>query len=190
MAKKIGTCRCTFGGLRQDFATGDIEMILKVHKDSKAKSKKIAESAKDIDLTLSLEKYTEKRSLDANAYFWALAGKLAAVLNISMEDIYRQYVRNIGDNFEIIPVRDDAKERWIKNWSSKGIGWICEDLGSSKLLGYSNIICYFGSSTYDTHQMHCLTQLIVQDCKDQSIETKTPHELELLMNEWAEKQTG
>lgn len=190
MAKKIGSCRCTFDGLRQDFITGDMEMVFKIHKDSKSKAKNIADKARDIELTASLEKYSEKRSLDANAYFWTLAGKLAAVLNISMEEIYREYIKGIGDNFEIVPVRDDAKERWMKNWSSKGIGWICEDLGTGKIPGYSNIICYYGSSTYDSHQMYRLTEMLIYDCKEQGIETKTPRELELMMNEWAEKQAG
>lgn len=190
MARKIGTCRGTFAGLRQDFITGDMEMVFKIHKDSKPRAKKIADDSKGLDLTVSIEKYAEKRSLDANAYFWLLAGKLAAVLNISMEEIYREYIKGIGDNFEIVPVRDDAKERWIRNWNIKGIGWVCEDLGTGKIPGYSNVICYYGSSTYDSHQMFCLTQLLIQDCKEQGIETKTPDELARLCDEWAEKQAG
>jgi len=190
MAKKIGTFRCTFSGLRQDFTTGDMEMVFKVHKDSKQKIKKIADDARELDLTISIEKYAEKRSLDANAYFWTLAGKLAAVLNISMEEIYREYIKGIGDNFEIVPIRDDAKERWIKNWSSKGIGWVCEDLGTGKIPGYSNIICYYGSSTYDSHQMYRLTEMLIFDCKEQGIDTRTPEEIVRSCNEWAKKQAG
>jgi len=190
MATKIGTCRCTFEGLRQDFATGNIEMTLRVHSDSKSNAKNIADRAKDLDLTLSLEKYTNKRSIDANSYFWLLTGRLAAVLNISMEEIYREYIKSIGDNFEIVPIRDDAKERWTKNWNAKGIGWICEDLGTGKIPGYSNIICFFGSSTYDSHQMYRLTEMVIHDCKEQGIETLPPDKVELMMNEWSEKQAG
>ena len=188
MAKKLGSCRCTFGGLRQDFATGDIEMVLKIHKDSKASSKKVACEAKNLDLTISLEKYAEKRSLNANSYFWLLCGKLAAVLNIGMEEIYREYIKNIGDNFEIVSVPNDGKERWIKNWNDRGIGWICEDLGVCDKYDDSNIICYYGSSTYDSHQMYLLTEMLIFDCEEQGIETLPPDKLEMMLHAWHEKQ--
>ena len=86
-----------------------------------------------------LKVHREKRSLDANAYFWVLAGKLSAKLNISVIEVYRQYIREIGDNFEIVPIRDDAKAIWIKNWQSRGLGWVCDDLGASKLDGYLDL---------------------------------------------------
>lgn len=191
MAKKIGTCQCEFSGLRQDFVTGNMEMVLRIPNDfeSKQKAKLIADQAANIEkLTISLEKYAEKRTIDANAYFWTLAGKLSAILNIPSIEIYREYIKGIGDNFEIVPIRNDAKKRWMDNWSSKGMGWICEDLGEGKIPDYSNIICYYGSSTYDSHQMYRLTELLIFDCKEQGIETLPPHKVELMMNEWAEKQ--
>lgn len=125
--------------------------------------------------------HRERRSLDANSYFWLLAGKLAAKTRIPLDSIYRQYVKDIGDNFEIIPVRNDAVEKWMLNWSGRGLGWVCEELGKSKLDGYTNVICYYGSSTYDTCQMSRLISLVVDDCKDQDIETLTPKELSLMI---------
>lgn len=134
----------------------------------------------DADLKI----HREKRSLDANAYFWVLAGRLAAKLHISTVEVYRQYIREIGDNFEIVPIRDDAKLSWIKNWQSRGLGWVCDDLGRGKIDGYSNIVCYFGSSTYDTKQMSCLIDLAVCDCKDQGIETLPPDKLDAMKLDW------
>lgn len=127
-----------------------------------------------------------KRSLDANAYFWVLCGKLAAVLKLPKDEVYRSYIKEIGDNFQIVPIRDDAKETWIRNWSCKGLGWVCEELGSSKLDGYTNVVCYFGSSTYNTNQMSCLIDMVVQDCKDQGIETATPDEIAKMKARWAD----
>ena len=125
-----------------------------------------------------------KRSLDANALFWVLCNKLSAKIRIPTQTIYKQYIRDIGDNFEIIPIRQDAVEQWIKNWQSRGIGWICEDLGTSKLSGYTNVLCYYGSSVYDTAQMSRLIDLVVQDCKDQGIDTATPDEIERIKSLW------
>jgi hypothetical protein len=131
-----------------------------------------------------LKPHRKKRSLDANAYFWLLASKLATKIHVPVKTIYRQYIKDIGDNFEIVPVRNDAKDTWIKNWEDRGIGWICEELGPSKIDGYTNVVCYYGSSVYDTAQMSRLIDLVVQDCKDQGIQTETPEEIEKLKSLW------
>lgn len=131
-----------------------------------------------------LKEHKKKRSLDANAYFWTLCGKLSAKLNLPKEDIYRTFIKDVGDNYEVIPVRDDAVEKWIEAWQGKGIGWVCEVLGQSKLPGYTNVITYYGSSSYTSDQMCRLTNLCVDECKLQGIETMTPQELSLLLEEW------
>ena len=133
-----------------------------------------------------IKRRRQKRSLDANAYFWLLCGKLAAVTGISKNEIYRQYIREIGDNFEIIPVRSDAAGQWKKIWDSRGDGWLCISLGTSKLAGYINLCCYYGSSTYDTVQMSRMIDMIVQDCKDQGIETAPPDEIARMKARWAD----
>ena len=76
MAKIIGSLSCTFGGLRQDFSTGEMELVLKLDKDEKNNAKLLADSARGVDLTLTLEKRTKKRSLDSNSYFWQMAGRV------------------------------------------------------------------------------------------------------------------
>lgn len=128
-----------------------------------------------------LKEHREKRSLDANAYAWVLLGKLASKLNIPKEEVYRQIIKEVGDNYEILPIRDDAVDKWIFAWEEKGIGWCCDILGKSKLEGYTNVITYYGSSTYDSKQMSDFISLIVQECKEQDIETATPRELALLL---------
>ena len=132
-----------------------------------------------------LKEYRQKRSLDANAYAWVLLGKLANKVGLPKEDVYRELIRDVGDNYEILPIRNDAVDKWISNWRRKGIGWVCDILGESKLDGYTNVITYYGSSTYDSKQMSTLINLIVDECKQQGIETMTPGELALLMDGWA-----
>lgn len=131
-----------------------------------------------------LKEYRKRRSNDANAYCWTLIGKLAAKLNLPKEDVYRHFIKDVGNNYEILPIRDDAVEKWISNWQKKGIGWVCDILGDSKLEGYTNVITYYGSSTYDSKQMSDFIKLIVHECESQGIETMTPQELSLLMGGW------
>ena len=140
----------------------------------------------DGDFELAIDKVKAKRSNDANRYFWELVGQLSEKVNVSPEEIYRTYIKDIGGNYEVLPIRDDAVETWIKNWRSRGIGWQCEIIGESKLRGYTNVICYYGSSTYNTRQFSRLIEMCVEDCKAQGINTMSPTELQSLMANYKE----
>lgn len=139
---------------------------------------------KDKELNLKLSKYRSCRSKDSNAYFWELCGKLAAKIHISPQDIYRILIKEVGNNSVVLPIKTEAVDTWVKNWESRGIGWVCDIIGESKKTpGYTNVITYYGSSVYDSSQMHRLISLIIQECKNQNIETATPKELALLLEE-------
>ena len=142
------------------------------------------EDDKEYELTIS--NAVKKRSNDANRYFWELVGKLSEKINVSPEDIYRTYIKDIGGNYEVMPIREDAVDTWIKNWRSRGIGWQCDIIGESKLRGYTNVICYYGSSTYNSKQFSRLIEPCIEDCESQGIETMTSTELESLMTNYKE----
>ena len=76
-----------------------------------------------------LKEYKQKRSLDSNAYAWVLLGKLQDKLHIPKEDIYRDLIKNIG-SFEIIPIKNEAVERFRQAWSNHGLGWVTETMKS------------------------------------------------------------
>lgn len=67
-----------------------------------------------------------------------------------------------------------------------GIGWTT-DTFPSKIDGCTNVVLYYGSSTYDKAQMQRLTELIVNECEAQGIETRTPDELANLLSLWEGK---
>lgn len=115
-----------------------------------------------------------------------LCGKLSAVIRVSPEQIYRELIKGVGDNYVIVPVREDASDTWIANWGAGRLGWVC-DVMDSKLEGYVNIRCFYGSSVYDTAQMSRLIHLLVDECKENGVETLTPEELERMCSAWGEK---
>ena len=131
-----------------------------------------------------LKEHRKKRSLDANSYAWVLLGKLANRVGLPKEEVYREFVKDVGNNYEVLPIRNDAVDKWVSNWRERGVGWVCDILGDSKLDGYTNVISYYGSSTYDSLQMSRLINLIQEDCKQQGIDVMTPAELALLMDSW------
>lgn len=137
----------------------------------------------DKEYTLTIKERKQKRSLNSNSYAWTLIDKLAVKTGIGKTDIYRQYIKEIGGNNDILCVVDRAVERFRQNWESKGLGWLTETM-PSKIEGCTNVIVYYGSSTYNTEQMSRLINLIVQDCKENDIETLTPAEISRMCTEW------
>lgn len=136
---------------------------------------------KNYDVTI--KEHRERRSLDANAYCWTLLDRLAAALRIKKEDLYRQYIQDIGGNSETVCVQEKAVGKLVDGWKHNGIGWQAETI-PSKIPGCVNVTLYYGSSTYDAAQMSRLIDLVVQDCKDQGIETLPPYKLAALMEDW------
>ena len=143
------------------------------------------EELKEDKLSVEIKKYRNKRSLDANAYMWVLISKLEEKVNIPKDIIYKDAIRNIGV-YEVIPVKNEAVDRFIEAWTKNGLGWVCETT-KSKLEGYTNILAYYGSSTYNTAEMSRLIDLIVQECKQLDIETMSKSELDSLIESWDTK---
>ena len=152
--------------------------------DSKEAARFCNEMKQGEKYTVEIKRHRKRRSLDANSYFWVLCGKLAAKLGLPKEEVYRSLIKDVGDNFVIVPIKNEAVDKWVENWQSKGLGWVCDIVGESKLDGYTNVISYYGSSTYDTKQMSTLISLTTEECRMQNIEVMTPQELSLLLEEW------
>lgn len=140
---------------------------------------------RESDVDVTVKKHRKKRSLDANAYAWALLDKLAAHYGVAMEKVYRQEIQSIGGVSEVLCLRENAAATFCRSWERNGIGWMT-DTGPSKLKGCVNVTVWYGSSVYDTEQMSRLIDAIVQDCRDAGIETMTPRELDALVSRWGE----
>lgn len=133
-------------------------------------------------LTVSVKPYREKRSLSQNSYMWILLDKLAAKLRLTKEEVYRAIIQDYGV-FEVLPIRNEAVERFIQEWRKRGIGWICEDLGESKLNGYTRLMVYYGSSSYNSAEMARVIDAVLQACRDQGIQALSASEFLLLQND-------
>lgn len=169
-------------GANIDFRTNKPQLTFEVNElnDFKLLVDELKDKPK---LSIEVKQYRARRSLDANAYFFVLADKVAERLNTTKIDVYRNCIKEIGGVSEIVCVKDDAVEKLREAWGEKGIGWQT-DTFPSKLQGCTNVILYYGSSTYDTAQMSRLIENIIQDCKDLGIETATPDEIAYMLSLW------
>jgi hypothetical protein len=140
-------------------------------------------SCDDKQYTLEIKEKKKKRSLDSNSYFWVLCGRLAEKTKIPRTDIYRSYIREIGGNSDLLCIQDIAVEHFCKMWEVGHIGRFT-DLLPSKLDGCTNVVVYYGSSDYDQPTMSRLIDMVVQDCKENGIETLTPAEIAAMYSAW------
>ena len=152
-------------------------ICLRLPFDSRQKARDFVLNQKEEKYTAVLKEQKAKRSLDQNGYFWVLCNKLSEVLKTPPKDIYRKYIKDVGGNYEVTPIKAEAVKRWIEIWESKGDGFVAVDMGESKINGYHNIRNYYGSSTYDKAQMSRLLDLIIADCDENGIVTLTPEEI-------------
>ena len=138
---------------------------------------------KDNPVNVEIKKASAKRSRDANAFAWVLIDKIAEKMRISKVEVYRNAIREIGGVSEMVCVQDKAVERLREGWQKNGIGWQTETM-PSKLPGCTNVILYYGSSTYDTAQMSRLLDLIIQEAEQLGIPTLRD-EADALLGKWA-----
>ena len=138
----------------------------------------------DRDYDVSVKKRQNKRSKDANAYCWVLISKIAENQKLSITEVYKRLIQEMYV-YDLVPIRTDAVDRWIENWRSRGLGWVCEDLGESKKTpGYHIIKCHYGSSTFTASEMATFIDIIIQECKQLDIEHLTSREIEELKQTW------
>ena len=169
--------------IAMSYATGKPMLTFEVN-EGESTLRNIYEELKTAEkLTIKVGKYTKKRSLDANAYAWVMISRLAERLNIPKTDIYRQAIKEIGGNSDVVCILDKAVDSLCDGWQRNGIGWLTETF-PSKLDGCTNVTLYYGSSTYDTAQMSRLINNIVEECRQLGIETKSKEELDSLLGAW------
>lgn len=129
--------------------------------------------------TVEIKEYRQKRSLDANAYAWVLIDKIAAAVGLPKTEVYRNAIKELGGVSDTVCVMDAAVDALCNGWSHNGLGWVTETL-PSKIKGCTNVILYYGSSTYDSKTMSRLIDGLIEDARNMGIETMTPQELERL----------
>lgn len=128
----------------------------------------------------------KKRSLDANAYFWLLADKIAKSINITKEAVYWHIIREVGVFDTVSFPGDDAEkataamERFKQNWRQNGLGWLTVTVDKERRI----VQAFYGSSRYNTQEMAALIDRTVQIAKEMGIETLTPEELSRMKEDW------
>lgn len=183
-------CRGKITAIAQDFETKGILVTLSL---SDAPVQALQALKGTGELAVSLKRYRKKRSRDANAYFHLLVGKLADSLRISKIRCKNIMIGRYGQMDFIdgqpvmvntnIPVPDMLEQ---ENLHCVPCGGKTEENGPYT---YSYYV-YRGSHTYNTEEMSILIDGVVQEAREQGIETATPDEIERLKSLWKGGKNG
>lgn len=144
---------------------------------------------------LILKPWRKHRSLDANAFAWSLIGKITEELQTreprsgwTRTEVYRKAIKEIGGVSTIVCCQDKALDRLCTGWEHNGLGWMTETTASA-LPGCTNVILYYGSSTYDTAEMSRLINYLIQDAENLGIPTMlTDEDKTKMLDKWSKRK--
>ena len=167
--------------ISNDYITGELNITFSVNEKSTIMPE--YEKLKDCEkLRIEAKKYRNRRSLDANAYLWVMLQKLAEALKSDKWSIYLQMLKRYGQ-FTYIVVKPGAVEGVKKQWRE------CEEVGEVDVNGTKAVqmLCYYGSSTYDAKEFSILLDGVISEAKDLGIETLPSEELERMMEQYGKQ---
>ena len=129
-------------------------------------------------LSISIDKYREKRSLDANAYAWLLIGKIADCVGASKDEIYLELLKRYGQTY-VDKVKHEDVELFKRDHK------YCEEhesLEAEEKAQYFRV--WVGSSHYNTKEMSIFIDGIVSEAEELDIPTKTPNQIAEMVSLW------
>ena len=168
----------------KDWSTGQYHITFTVNEPSVLNQ---VSGLKDIELGVEAKKHREKRSLDANGYYWKLVEKMAEKLHVSKNFMHNKLLRRygqremIGDKVALVVIPDtenasrDADE--AETFHIKPTSEVKEGKDGKM---YRTYVMIRGSRTYDSYEMSKLIDGCVYEAKQLGIETLTPDELRLM----------
>lgn len=132
------------------------------------------------DKKYEVKEYKEKRSLNANNYYWELVTQLGNVLGMDKEWLHFLLLQKYGQSEMISVVAEVDMKDYLKYYTEAG-----ESILNGKTFKHYKV--YKGSSEMDSKEMSILIHGLVDECQTQGIETKTPEEIKSLLDRWDNK---
>jgi len=135
-------------------------------------------------LDITAQKHRRKRSLNANALLWKCIGDIAAAIGADKWEVYLKMLKRYGA-FTYVCVKPGAVEMLKRQWRE------CEEVGLVKVGEQTAVqmLCYYGSSTYDTKQFSRLLDGVISEMEEIGIETPTSERMRRCLEQW-EKDHG
>lgn len=131
----------------------------------------------DDDKDYEVKEYKQKRSLDANSYYWKILSEMAGLLSLSKKELHLKMLKEYGETYSILLPIDQNLEGLVKYYEVES----CIEKNGKKFLSYK---AYLPSSEMNTKQMARLIDGVVSEAKELGIETLTPRQIEEIKLRW------
>ena len=130
-------------------------------------------------LDIKIVKHRKKRSLDANALLWACLGDIASALRADKWDIYLKMLKRYG-RYTYICVKPGVVDAVKQQWRE------CEEIGKVDINGQEavQLLCYFGSSTYDTKGFSVLLDGVISEMKEIGLAPPPSKHIKEALDQW------
>ena len=165
----------------KDILTGRLNITFESASDTSILNEMNA--LKEMDaLSIKVAKWRQKRSRDANALLWVCLDKMACVLRTDKWSVYLMMLKRYG-KFTYIVVKENAVDAMKLQWRE------CEVVGDYEVNGQKAVqmLCYFGSSTYDTTEFSRLLDGVISEMKEMGLPTPTSEEMKQSLEAWEKK---
>lgn len=167
--------------VNRDWQTGQFNITFTVNETAAINE---IDAIKDCEkLSITAKKYRQKRSLDANGMLWACLGELAATLHTDKWEVYLQMLKRYG-KYTYICVKPNVVESMKMQWRE------CEVVGDININGKEAVqmLCYFGSSTYDTKEFSVLLDGVISEMKEIGLQPPPTQEMQRALDQWERMQ--
>lgn len=137
-------------------------------------------------LDISAKQHREKRSLNANAYFHLLVGKIAGEMGRTTTYVKNTLIAEYGQllimDDDVVSIKTQLAPDIMAEQNSLHTQYIGSKTENDKQLYFYHV--YRGSSTYNTKEMAQLIDGTVETAKELGIETLTPNEINKIKALW------
>lgn len=168
--------------VQRDWKNGKINITFQLNEEPTEEINKLGQCEK---LSIVAKKFRKKRSLDANALLWLCLGQIASEINSDKWSVYLQMLKRYG-KYTYICVKPSVVEAVKSQWrESEEIGEV--DINGQKAI---QMLCYFGSSTYNTKEFSVLLDGVISEMKEMGLQTPTSAEMERALEQWEKQNSG
>lgn len=127
------------------------------------------DALKDKPVAIEIKKASKRRSLDANAFCWALCSDIGRAMTppLDKEEVYRAAIKAVGIYSAVMLTNWDLQTA-KKRWEQRGTGWFME-LADSDTAGKTWVHLYYGTSVYTVEEMKTLLDWLVDQAQQMGL---------------------
>lgn len=137
------------------------------------------------DLDVKIVQHKRKRSLDANAFFWACVGDIAKAIGTDKDEVYAMLLQRYGV-YTTLSSRMDAFQELTKIYKLVDVVGTYRNIDGSE---WATFRCYYGSSLYDVSEMSALIEGTLSEMDEMHLQKPPSLDLKMALEQW-EKTHG